>query len=111
MHDSGLVLHFGSPWGVCGMVDKQDLRMQSMQKGREASIIAGLVGPYLNDQISNLVAKMAATYRSGQMDYQTLLGAAAQITFCLDLMSHLESQVRQADHATKEELDGQKPRN
>lgn len=90
-------------------MDKQEARMQAMQRGREASIIGGLIGPYLNDKVTIIISRMASSYRSGQIDYTTLLGAAAQVTLCLDIISDLESRGRQAETATQEELNGPKP--
>lgn len=86
------------------MVDKQEMRHASMQQGRDATVIASLVKPYLDERLSRLIAKLASLYRSGQTDFPALLGTTAQITFCLDMMSDLEGRVRKGSLAAQQEF-------
>jgi hypothetical protein len=86
------------------MVDKQEMRFQAMSQGRSASLVAGYVKPYLDERMTQLVARMASLYRSRQADFPTLLGIAAQVTFCLDMISDLDSKRRKGDQAVREEM-------
>ena len=90
--------------------DQQEARMKKMAEGRQSAVLLGLLGPYLNNKVSEIVSGIAISYRNKTTDYNSLLGSAAQITLCLDIMADLEGHIRQAERATKEELDGQKAR-
>jgi hypothetical protein len=90
------------------MVDKQDIRLQAMQAGREAGLVASVVRPYIDSRLEILVSRMASAYRSQKADYPTLLGIAAQVTFCLDMLSDLESRMRKGSAAAEEEIGASK---
>jgi hypothetical protein len=83
---------------------EQDERMQRMAVGRQAAAIHGLLRPFLDHRMQTIISLMAANYRNGNADYPFLLGSAAQLTLCLDLLAELERRVSRGNAAAKEEL-------
>jgi len=91
------------------MVSKreQDMRlerMDTMEDGREASIVASIVVPLINTRITNYVQQLAAMYRGGQYNHDSLLGKVAEITAMLNLIADLESKQRRGDVAAQKEM-------
>lgn len=81
----------------------------AMQEGRTAAMVAGIIRPYIDQKIQMLVINMAQLYRSRQAEFPALLGIAAQMALCMDMLSDLESKVRRGNQAAKEEVNAQKP--
>jgi hypothetical protein len=91
------------------MVSKQEQdrrleRMDVMEEGREASIVASVVVPLINTRITNYVQQLSSMYRGGQYNHDMLLGKVAEITAMLNLISDLESKQRRGDVAAQKEM-------
>ena len=82
----------------------QDDRLLRMEHGRQATIISGLVKPYVDSKISFLVQEMAAKYRTGEANHDFLLGRTAEITALLNMMSDLERLYKVGVKAANQEL-------
>lgn len=84
--------------------DQQDKRIEAITRGREAIAMMGMIQPYVDSRILNLVQSMAAHYRKGSASHDVLLGAAAQITCLMDLLSDLDNRARRGDVAMQQEM-------
>jgi hypothetical protein len=75
-----------------------------MAEGRQAAAIYGFLKPFLDEKMGRIISLTASAYRNGNADYPFLLGSAAQLTLCLDLLGDLERRVDRGDAAAKEEM-------
>lgn len=88
------------------MNDAQEHRLALMAEGREAIAMMGLLRPYVDSKMMNLVHGIVAAYRSNRADLPLLLGVAAQMACLMDLLSDLDSRARRGDVAAQKELNG-----
>jgi hypothetical protein len=84
--------------------EQQDKRIELIADGREAIAMMGIIQPYVDGRILNLVQLMAAHYRKGTATHDVLLGSAAQITCLMDLLSDLDNRARRGDIAMQQEM-------
>lgn len=90
------------------MVNKRLFNFEAIERGQQASVIASVVAPYVQDRITAYVQQLAGLYRGGQYTHDQLLGKVAEITALLNMMSHLESDQRSGDIASQKEFQGAK---
>lgn len=84
--------------------DEQHHRLEVIAEGREAVALMGALRPYIDSRVMHLVHLMAARYRAGTAEFPFLLGAAAQITCMMDLLSDLDNRARRGDIAMTKEM-------
>lgn len=84
--------------------EAQEDRLERIQAGREATALIGLLKPYMDERVAILVHKMASHYRQGTADFPTLLGAAAQISGILDILSDLDTTRNRGTTSASQEL-------
>lgn len=90
--------------------EAQEDRLERMQAGREATALTGLLKPYMDDRVDLIVHRMVSLYRQGTADYPALLGAAAQISCIMDILSDLDTTRNRGNvSAAKELKNGQDP--
>lgn len=87
------------------MMSEQDDRLLAVQRGREAVVLMGMLRPYIDGRVHDLVHQMVARYRQGTADLPSLLGIAAQVTCLVDLLSDLDNRAKRGDNAMKKEID------
>ena len=87
----------------------QELRIERMAMGREATALMGILRPYVDDRLEILTRKMAAEYRNRTADYPVLLGCAAQIAGLLDIISDLETTANRGHTSAAKELGSHAP--
>ena len=91
--------------------DQQHRNLETIQDGRNATIVAGVVRPYIDERIYLLMHNMAGMYRSKQLNHDILVGTAAQMSCLLDMLSDLDSKARQGDIAANKEIGRAKTQN
>jgi len=75
-----------------------------MEQGEQAAIMDTLVRPIIDRMIRDKVINLTAIYRSGEADFNTLLGRVAEIS-ALDMLLHeLDARQRQGIIARGKEL-------
>lgn len=84
--------------------DDQHRRLELIAEGREAVAMIGVLRPYVDGRVLNLVHQLANRYRQGTADFPFLLGAAAQVTCLMDLLSDLDNRARRGDIAAMKEM-------
>lgn len=84
--------------------DEQHHRLDMIADGREAVALMGILRPYVDGRIHNLVHALASTYRNGTADFPVLLGIAAQVSCMMDLLSDLDTRARRGDIAAMKEM-------
>lgn len=71
----------------------------------------GILRPYIDHRVQNLVLRLASAYRDSNAEYPVLLGVAAQISCLMDLLSDLDNRARRGDIAMQQEIkDAEKTR-
>lgn len=86
------------------MSEAQQRRIEAIDAGREASIMSGVVGPWIADKITDEVKRMVAEYRGGEMTHDRMVGTIAGIAMLMTLTSDLESTQRRANVAADKEF-------
>lgn len=81
-----------------------DQRVDKIAKGREASLIAGLLKPLIDKKISENLLLLVTQYRSGDVTYQDMLGRVASISTLMGMMSELEAVHKQGLNALEREV-------
>lgn len=84
--------------------EDQEDRLALIQEGRQAVQLAGILGPYIEDQMEIKVRQMAGLYRAGQATPDKLLGLTAEVSCLLGLLSDLNSKARRGDIAANKEM-------
>lgn len=87
-------------------ITSRDEHLQRMETGRQATIISGLVKPYIDNKIASIVHEMAGAYRNREATHDFLLGRTAEITALLNMMSDLERAYKLGVKASHQELGG-----
>lgn len=88
--------------------ESQYTRLDKIEAGRDATIISGLIAPWVNTRISNEVQLMVADFRSQLMTHDMMVGRIAGIAMLLTLMSELENIQVQASTAVEKEMSNAK---
>lgn len=78
--------------------------LNRMHEGRHATVIAGLVKPYIDNKVTLLVHEMCNAYRSREATHEFLLGKTAEVTALLNLMADLERAYKLGVNASKQEI-------
>lgn len=84
--------------------NEQERRIEAIAGGREAVAMMGVLRPYIDSRVTNLVHLMAASYRAKTADFPYLLGIAAQVTCLMDLLSDLDNRAKRGDIAMQKEM-------
>lgn len=86
--------------------------LEAIEEGRNATVIAGTIRPYIDDRMREHVLALMAMYRNGAVgaiSHDMMIGKVAEITALSDLLSDLESVARRGETAARREYgDGQK---
>ena len=81
-----------------------DQRIDKIAKGREASLMAGLLKPLIDRKISENVLGLVAQYRSENLHHDLMIGRVAAISTLMGLMSELEAVHKQGLNALEREV-------
>lgn len=84
--------------------EAQEDRLERIQAGREAVALTGLLKPYMDNRVDLIVHMMVSHYRSGTANLNNLLGAAAQISCIMDILSDLDTTRNRGDISARQEL-------
>lgn len=79
-------------------------RLDQIEKGRAASMIESLVGPWINERIGIEVQLMVAEYRGGQMTHDQMVGRVAGMAMMFTMASELQNLQRRAEGAAEKEF-------
>jgi ribosomal protein L17 len=81
--------------------------IEAIDAGREATVIAGAIRGYVDDQIRQHLVSLMSMYRNvavRPVDHDQILGKVAEITALSDLISDLENVARRGDTAARREF-------
>ena len=80
--------------------------LELIERSREASVIEGAVGPYVQERISRIVQSLVSHYRGGQATHDIMVGGIAGISELMGMMSDLENKQQQGVVASNREMTG-----
>lgn len=83
-----------------------DERINRIAKGREATVVSGILKPMVDEQVTKIVGKMLSQYRAGGITHDQLLGWCAEISALDQLMRDLERIHKQGVAALDQERGG-----
>lgn len=81
--------------------------IEAIDEGRQATVIAGAIRPYVDNRMRQNVIELMALYRNGAVrpiDHDMVLGKVAEITALSDLLSDLENTGLRGDIAARREF-------
>jgi hypothetical protein len=76
---------------------------ERIEDGREATLVRGVVEPWINGYIDDKVTLMVAIYRSGSYTHDDLVGKVAEISALRSLIDSLQSTERRGSIAMEKE--------
>jgi len=86
------------------MSNGQRFNLEKIERGRDASLMGGIVKPYIDEKVTIQIRRLVQLYRGGQYTHDMLVGGIAHIAGLLMLLEDLEAIYRQGVVASEKEF-------
>jgi|SRR5215813_9814850 len=82
----------------------RDENLQAMQGAEEATVLLGLIGPAIGEQVGAAVNLLIAHYRGADLKHDFMVGKIAEISALTALTADLEGRIRAGARASEREF-------